>query len=108
MVLMLGTFLAISLAWIPFRAQNIKALQEMTAGLFRTDFVNKLPASATASVLIVVVSMLLGHIWIRETTLEEAISRVPPLVRATVFGALLVSIVLSSTGDSRAFIYFQF
>jgi alginate O-acetyltransferase complex protein AlgI len=52
--------------------------------------------------------MLLGHIWIRETTLEEAISRVPPLVRATVFGALLVSIVLSSTGDSRAFIYFQF
>jgi alginate O-acetyltransferase complex protein AlgI len=107
-VLMLCTFLVISLTWIPFRSQGLNTMQEMGAALFRTDFTDSLPSSSTGSVLLVIGLMVLGHIWTRKTTLIEAGSHVPPVFRALIIGVLLLSIALSSTGDSRAFIYFQF
>ena len=107
-VLMLATFFIISIAWIPFRAQGLDALQQMVISLFQADFVSKLPTFSVISVLFVVVLMLTGHIWSRESTLNEVVSRISPPFLALLFGGLLISILLNSTGDSRAFIYFQF
>jgi len=106
--LRLGTFLAVSLAWIPFRSQDLDNLQAMGVSLFRIDSTSKLSFSTTLSVFLMIGLMILCNILIRDTSLEEAISRVPPLFRALVTGVLLIFIALSSTGDSRAFIYFQF
>jgi alginate O-acetyltransferase complex protein AlgI len=107
-ILRLFTFLAVSLAWIPFRAQGLGALQTMFMSLFAVDFESRLPAASKGSVLFVVAAMIICNIWISKTTLAEVVSRVHPAIRALIFGALLIAIVLSSTGDSRAFIYFQF
>ena len=106
--LMLGTFLIVSLAWIPFRSQGLDNLRAMGETLFRTNFADSLPVLSTGSALAVIAAMVLGHIITRGTTLVKIVNRIPPTVQALVTCILILSIALSSTGDSRGFIYFQF
>jgi hypothetical protein len=59
------------------------------------------------SVLVVTVLMLAAHWMLRHSSLEDVARRVSWPVRAVVL-AFLILLTLTSAGDDRAFIYFQF
>ena len=60
-----------------------------------------------ASVLGVTAGLLAGHWTLRDSSMEEAIGRLPWWIRAAVLGTLIFCLTLAP-GDNRAFIYFQF
>lgn len=106
--LTMGTFIVVSIAWIPFRSQNFDDLILMVSALFSQGFTNTIPVTSSSLIFAVVTFMLAGQIWSRELTFAEAISRMSPISRTLALSIVLLSILLTSTGDSRAFIYFQF
>ena len=61
----------------------------------------------TAIVAAVTLGMLSGHWYLRGRTLESVWERVAPIGRAVILAVMLTAIVLSP-GQDRAFIYFQF
>lgn len=109
--LVLGTitFWLVCLAWVFFRADTFgKAFQIIQAGLLL-----RLPGEifvSPADVLVVIsvmLTLLVLHWHLRATSLEEAVARVPVVVRGVALGLMLTLIALSP-GEDRAFIYFQF
>jgi alginate O-acetyltransferase complex protein AlgI len=57
--------------------------------------------------LLIVLAMLVWHWLMRNTTLEEALTRVPWPARSLGLAALILALCVTH-GDGRAFIYFQF
>jgi alginate O-acetyltransferase complex protein AlgI len=106
--LVILTFLVVTLAWIPFRAQGFDNLAAMLHALVRVDGNAVLESYSRFMVLFVIAGTLTWHWFARHCTLEERIGALPPWARGSLVAAMLVAIVLSSNGDSRAFIYFQF
>lgn len=106
--LVILTFLVVTLAWIPFRAQGFDNLAAMLHALARVNGAAVLAGFSRIMVLLVIAGTLAWHWFTRHSTLEDRIGALPPMARGTLVAALLVAVVLASNGDSRAFIYFQF
>jgi alginate O-acetyltransferase complex protein AlgI len=107
--LALVTFGLVCLAWVFFRAPGFdKAFEIIQAGLFlhaeRQVFVTSAESVIVVSVMAI---LLLVHWLLRNTNLEEAVSRLPAYATGTVLGIMAGSVLLSP-GEDRAFIYFQF
>lgn len=108
-VLLAGaTFLAVCVTWVFFRANNwseaFLMIQAMLGG--RQDNL-VLAGGEIGWVLIVLILMLTIHWMLKDSSLEEAFSRVPVWVQPVLLVVLMLAIVLMP-GDNRAFIYFQF
>lgn len=105
----LTTYLLVVLAWIFFRAQDFHMAFAVLEGIFglaeeATSVTSRLDL---IKVLGVTAALLGAQLYMRNTTLEEVVERVPWPLRALVLAGMAICIILLS-GDDRAFIYFQF
>jgi len=56
---------------------------------------------------IVTLFMILAHWWLRDSSIEAAVTRLPHWVVASAWALMSCAIILNQ-GNSNAFIYFQF
>lgn len=111
-VLGLITFLLVCVAWVFFRAASFdQAVDFITAMLglrgAEAPHVPLLQTADMAMVLAVTGSILTFHWLLRNHTTEYAAGLLPWWARSLVLAALGIMIMITS-GDDRAFIYFQF
>jgi D-alanyl-lipoteichoic acid acyltransferase DltB (MBOAT superfamily) len=106
--LTLFTFLAVTLAWIPFRSPSMGAVGAMFAGLFRAGPVSRLQSSAQVMCFVAIAATLCWHLFLRDSSLEQRFGNLARGAQTTILGACLICMFLVSGGDERAFIYFQF
>ena len=106
--LTLYTFLAITLAWIPFRASSMQVAGDMLAALFRFNVPTTLDSTALTLGFATIVATVGWHMLQRDSSLEERFGGLHAGLQTAVLGVCLVAMFLVSAGDERAFIYFQF
>ncbi len=107
-LVVLSTFFFVTVAWVPFRAKGIGNLFEMVEALVQIDDRILLPISELTSTLFVITAMIAGHWFSRQKSLDEIIASMRPSAFTILIASLIIAVFLSSTGDTRAFIYFQF
>lgn len=104
------TFIAVSFAWVFFRANSfdqaftiIQALLTITVGK-PNIVIEYFYILLTFSIIFII---LVSHWIMRERSLQRFIENTPWWFRSMIFAGLLIAIVTCS-GEDRAFIYFQF
>ncbi len=102
------TFILVTLAWIPFRAANIHDSLTLFSHLFTLLPGSEIDFNSKLLVGIVISATLGWHAYTRSKTLEERWIALPVWLRISVLMSMVLLIGICSTGDSRAFIYFQF
>ncbi len=113
-VLSLMTFVLVCVAWVYFRAESLTDAWAMSCAM-----VGVVDAAAGAGavalsldallmVLALTLATLALHQRLRESSLEAAFGRMPWPWRSVIIAALAFLILISMTGEDRAFIYFQF
>ncbi len=113
MQLLIGgmTYLAVLIAWVFFRAQSFQDAWLVLGRMFGLpvgpDPYTLVKNSEAALVFALTAGMLGIHAFMRNTTLEAVAGRTPLWLRAIVLAGMLYAI-LTTTGDQRSFIYFQF
>lgn len=103
------TYLLINITWVFFRSSSFERAGAILRGMsgLNSDAMPILTTAQIAMPAIIVLGILLCHIWMREKTLESAISRVPNWITAPVLAVMLFAIIIAQ-GTGNAFIYFQF
>lgn len=103
------TFLAVMLAFVVFRAENIDQAWNVIASMFIAS--NKTPVVEQDLWLYLVMTafglMLLIQWMMRDRELAEVVNQTHAIVRAFIL-LFMLWLILTSTGNSNAFIYFQF
>ena len=125
--LLLSTFLLVCVAWVFFRAPDIDSALSILGGMLS-------PSQAAADMAMLVsgasssdpsgpvflgrktyaiafggtAAMILLHNALKECGIEGLAARTPWPVRSVVLAVLAYLVVISMSGDDRAFIYFQF
>jgi len=110
LLLMLVTFVLVCITWVFFRSTSFSQAFRII-----TSLAGQAPGAGgqvvTLSMVVVTTTItlltLMGHGWLRDHSLEEVQRRAPAAVRAVVVAFMLVAIATAS-GETRAFIYFQF
>lgn len=109
MLLALGTYLLVCVAWAFFRShglhQALDMITSMTCIHAGTSVV--LSNSTRLSIAFLTLLILVMHWLMREKTLEAVASRAPWWLRSIALSGMLMAILLTPAQD-RAFIYFQF
>jgi alginate O-acetyltransferase complex protein AlgI len=106
--LTLLTFLAVTLAWVPFRAPSAQVAWEILSGLVSLGLPHHLDALALGVCFTGMVATVLWHIALRDSSLEECFGKLGGKSQAALLGACLIAMFLMSGRGERAFIYFQF
>jgi alginate O-acetyltransferase complex protein AlgI len=106
---LLATFVAVTVAWVPFRASNIRTTADMLSALLGVAPSSRtlLGFSDVILTMVIIGLMVSYHAFMRGRTIESEASRLPPALRAALCGLLLFAI-FTAPGNDRAFIYFQF
>ncbi|HET7537924.1 MAG TPA: MBOAT family O-acyltransferase [Candidatus Didemnitutus sp.] len=106
----LGTYAAVCLAWVFFRAPDFGTAMRLVLAM-----VGQLPIRGDAilstreilQVVIVTAGLLTAHWLLRKTSMEAVVARTPRWLLTGVWTVMIFSIVLTQ-GNGNAFIYFQF
>ncbi|HSG82888.1 MAG TPA: MBOAT family O-acyltransferase [Gemmatimonadota bacterium] len=108
LALALLTYMLVCIAWVFFRAPDFATAISLVSAML-TGAPGALPMGPfqTASVIAVTVGLLGAHWAMRDASLEQGWARLSWPARALLLAALLVALAVSS-GDTHAFIYFQF
>jgi hypothetical protein len=104
-VLTVVTFLGVCLAWIPFRAPDART------GVAVLAAIGNAWSGTTSAAWTALAVMTISVAWqwrMRDTTWEARAAQSSEGVRAAAVAISMVAIFLTSGGDDRAFIYFQF
>ncbi len=109
LLLGLGTYFAVCVAWVFFRAPDFTVATRMLSGMFgghpHGDAL--LGTREILQIGIVTVFMFAVHWSLRDTTIEAAVNRMPVWVLTGLWTFMAAAILLTQ-GNSNAFIYFQF
>jgi len=105
---MLLTFMLVSLAWVPFRSVTIQETGNYYQKILSFDPGTVFDPLELTLVIVTMVVTLIWHYHSRNRTLESVFSAFPTVVRTGILACMLLGLGIASTGDSRAFIYFQF
>jgi alginate O-acetyltransferase complex protein AlgI len=103
-----GTFLAVVIGWVVFRAQTFAAVRVMLAGMLWPTSGRHLGHTTTALALACMAATLAGHLsgeWVPWQRVQRRLPA-PVLGGAMVALLLLVQLLMPATG--KAFIYFRF
>jgi D-alanyl-lipoteichoic acid acyltransferase DltB (MBOAT superfamily) len=109
----LVTFGFVCIAWVFFRAGTLAHAFRILAamiGLNSFSFASEIWVS-NADLLVVLITtifFLAFHWFMKDRSLEEVSARLPWWTRSVAIALLMAIIVLSFSGEDRAFIYFQF
>jgi alginate O-acetyltransferase complex protein AlgI len=106
--LTLGTFVVVTVTWIPFRAASMTTVWSVFTGLFRFGTPSQLPLIPMLICYAAILAALCWQFAIRDSSLEAQFGKLGSITQTAALGASLVAMFLCSGGDARAFIYFQF
>jgi D-alanyl-lipoteichoic acid acyltransferase DltB (MBOAT superfamily) len=108
-ILMLITFIFVMFGMVLFRSDNLLQAYTIIMGMFLPQGNQELIKWDlwTQLVTLSFIIMFLCQWFYRNTDMDEVVARMPVLVRAFLLSIAMILILLSS-GDSDAFIYFQF
>jgi alginate O-acetyltransferase complex protein AlgI len=107
------TFLLVCITWVFFRADHLSDAWQMVSAMLTFGTPAKSFADYNVdkgeirSVLLVVLTLLVMHWKLRDSSLEQAVGKTPIWAKSMLVAGLLWFIV-TVQGDNRAFIYFQF
>lgn len=108
-VLIIITFVITTLTWIPFRSPDystsllaVKALLPGLEFVFPTWDIQQIRAAFAILIL------LFYQYTRRNRSLDQMMEDCPAILQGALLAVVLLTIALFSTGDSHAFIYFQF
>ncbi|RFF28494.1 MULTISPECIES: MBOAT family protein [unclassified Wenzhouxiangella] len=104
-VWMAVTFVVVTLTWVLFRAENLPQ-----AGAFYRALLTASESAMTTAgwlALAAMAGLLAWHVAIRRIEIEGVYTRLAVPARGVMIGLLLTAVLLSP-GENRAFIYFQF
>ncbi|MEO8043515.1 MAG: MBOAT family O-acyltransferase, partial [Spartobacteria bacterium] len=109
LLLGLGTYFAVCVAWVFFRAPDFTVAWRLLSGMFggHPNGDALLSTRELLQVGLVSVFMLAIHWSLRETTIEAVVNRMPVWVLTGIW-TLMGAAILLTQGNSNAFIYFQF
>ncbi len=109
MLFAIGTFYLIAITWVFFRAATFTKAGQLLASMhgWHPEGAQILPTSQIILVAGTMTAMVGLHWGLRKVTLEDAISRSPAWLVATVWSAMLFLLIINQ-GGGNAFIYFQF
>lgn len=109
-LLMIMTFIIVSLTWVFFRAESLQDAITLFSNLFRSSSPTKsvLSGSELVWAFMTVVILLVWHIKNREKSIEHFFHQCPAVIRGLILAIMVLAIILFASGDDRAFIYFQF
>jgi alginate O-acetyltransferase complex protein AlgI len=110
LLLGLGTYAVVCLAWVFFRAQDFGTAMRLVLAM-----IGQLPIAGDAilsmreitQVALVTTGLLGAHWLLRHTSMEAVVARAPRWAITGVWTVMLCSIMLTQ-GNGNAFIYFQF
>ena len=109
--LLLGfvTYAAVLIAWVFFRASDFTIASRMIGGMFGGHAHGDAILSTREMLQIGIVTflMILAHWWLRDSTIENTVTRLPRWVVTAAWAFMACAIILTQ-GNSNAFIYFQF
>lgn len=107
MVGALLTFMAVTVAWVFFRAPDMTVAASLLSAMFSSQKSSVMLGDQTAAVVVIIAAVWLWHRAMRHTSLGHLADRAPRwLIPIPV--AVMIVMLLTNPGDSRAFIYFQF
>lgn len=103
------TYAAVCIAWVFFRAADFTIASRMLGGMFGGHFHGDAILSTREMLQIGIVTffMIAAHWWLRDTTIETAVTQLPRWVVTAAWAFMACAIILTQ-GNSNAFIYFQF
>jgi alginate O-acetyltransferase complex protein AlgI len=105
----LTTYVVVCFAWVFFRASDFgtasRLVAAMVGALSRGDAI--LPTREILQVGLVTAGLLLAHAFLRNTSIENVVSRMPRALLAGIWTVMICGIILTQ-GNGNAFIYFQF
>ena len=109
LLLGLGTYAAVCVAWVFFRASDFTVAARLLSGMFgghpRGDAL--LSTREILQIGIVTLCMFGVHWSLRDTSIEAAVARLPVWAVTGVW-TFMAGAILLTQGNSNAFIYFQF
>lgn len=101
------TYFFVCIAWVFFRASSFQDAALMLRAMASPDASSwAFHPFAPVAVLVIVITLVV-HYCMRNTSIEAAWKAMPLLFRAFILGGA-VFLILSTRGEQRAFIYFQF
>lgn len=109
-LLIVMTFIVISLTWVFFRAETLHDAMAIFSNLHKSSPATKpiLSASEILWVFITMMSLIVWHISRRNDSIEHFFNKQHAIIKGTILVAMIMAIFLFASGDDRAFIYFQF
>jgi alginate O-acetyltransferase complex protein AlgI len=109
LLLGLGTYAVVCFAWVFFRATNFTNAAHLVGAMLglapKYD-----PVLTTREILqvgITTAGLLLAHWYLRDTSVEAVVARMPRWLIVALWTLMLGAIILTQ-GNGNAFIYFQF
>jgi alginate O-acetyltransferase complex protein AlgI len=109
LILGLATYGAVCFAWVFFRAADFTIATRLLRGMFgghaHGDAI--LATREMLQIGIVTLCMFIAHWSLRNSSLEQAVTRLPRWVVTAAWAFMACAIILTQ-GNSNAFIYFQF
>jgi alginate O-acetyltransferase complex protein AlgI len=107
------TYIVVSLTWVFFRSQNMHDAMTIFSNIYnatpaKQSWQDGLTVSEINISLLIALLLLFWHIYIRESSIESFYSKIHPIFRSVLLLSQIAIIFLFSSGDDRAFIYFQF
>ena len=109
LLLGLATYGAVCFAWVFFRAADFTIATRLLRGMFgghpQGDAI--LATREMLQIGIVTLCMFIAHWSLRDSSLEQAVTRLPRWVVTAAWAFMACAIILTQ-GNSNAFIYFQF
>ena len=109
LILGLATYGAVCFAWVFFRAADFTIATRLLRGMFgghaHGDAI--LATREMLQIGIVTLCMFIAHWSLRDSSLEQAVTRLPRWVVTAAWAFMACAIILTQ-GNSNAFIYFQF
>jgi len=110
LILGLLTFALICLTWVFFRAETFGQAFSIVAAMLGADLNTATLTLDKGYIFLTVITMsliLFIHWVMRDTSLEEVAARCPAWLQSLVLVGILTAIIITP-GEDRAFIYFQF
>ena len=109
-LLIILTFLIVSLTWVFFRAENLQDVITIFSNLHKSSSPHKSQIEGVELLLALstIVLLVSWHITIKKSSLESFFQKQHGIIKGLILTLMIIAIFLFASGDDRAFIYFQF
>jgi alginate O-acetyltransferase complex protein AlgI len=110
LLLIILTYITVSLTWVFFRAENLNDATTIFNNIYSSSVqqpsLNGLSITEINITLLISILLLSWHVFIRNHSVENFYTKTHPVLRGGFLLTQIIIIFLFASGDDRAFIYF--